>query len=103
MRLGPGGLEGCENKSMRPMFKTKLLIYHSKAKLDVKILLGKITKLYDPKIRKNVSKGQEWEREVHVPFWSMICLLLKAKFSLRFYSHQSAYISCYLLLLNLLM
>ena len=28
---------------MRPIFKTKMLIYHSKANLYVKILFGKIT------------------------------------------------------------
>ena len=30
-------LEGCGIKSMWPIFKTKVLIYHSKANLDVKI------------------------------------------------------------------
>ena len=37
---------------MRPIFKTKMLIYHSKANLDVKILFGIITYLIDPEIRK---------------------------------------------------
>ena len=35
-------LEGCGIKSMRPILKTKVLIYHSKANLDYKILFGKI-------------------------------------------------------------
>ena len=38
-------LAGCEIKSMRPIFKTKLLIYQSKANLDEKILFGNITHL----------------------------------------------------------
>ena len=33
---------------MRPIFKTKVLIYQSKANLDVKILFGKIKHLKDP-------------------------------------------------------
>ena len=37
-------LAGCEIKSMRPIFKTEILIYQSKANSDEKILLGKITK-----------------------------------------------------------
>ena len=38
-------LEGCGIKSMRPIFKTKVIIYHSKANLDEKILFGKIKHL----------------------------------------------------------
>ena len=30
-------------KSMRPIFKTKMLIYQSKANLDQKIIFGKFT------------------------------------------------------------
>ena len=42
--------EGREIKSIRPMFKTEMLFYQSKAKLDEKISFGKITDLSDPKI-----------------------------------------------------
>ena len=42
----------CEIKSMRPIFKTEILIYQSKANLDGKILFGKITRHLDPEIRK---------------------------------------------------
>ena len=45
-------LSSCEMKSMRPMFKNKMLIYQSKANLDEKILLGKITHHLHPEIRK---------------------------------------------------
>ena len=34
-------LEGRRIKSLWPIFKTKLLIYHSKANLDEKIFFGK--------------------------------------------------------------
>ena len=45
-------LVGCGIKSMGPIFKTKMLIYQSKANLNVKILFGKITHYLDPEIRK---------------------------------------------------
>ena len=35
-------LAGCGIKSMRPIFKTEMFIYQSKANLDEKILFGKI-------------------------------------------------------------
>ena len=38
-------LAGCGIKSMRPIFKTEMLIYQSKANLDEKILFGNITYL----------------------------------------------------------
>ena len=38
-------LEDCVIKSMWPIIKTKMLIFQSKAKLDEKILFGKITHL----------------------------------------------------------
>ena len=37
---------------MRPIFKTEMLIFQSKANLDEKILSGKITHHKDPEIRK---------------------------------------------------
>ena len=40
------------------LFKTKLLIYQSKANLDVKILFGKIIRHLDPAIRKNCLKDK---------------------------------------------
>ena len=42
-------LTGCEIKCMRPIFKTEMLIYQSKANLDKKILLGKITHQFRPR------------------------------------------------------
>ena len=45
-------LAGHEIKSMPSIFKTKMLIYHSKANLDEAILLGKIAPLYDQTMRK---------------------------------------------------
>ena len=36
-------LMGCGIQGMLSIFKTKLLIYQSKAKLHIKILFGKIT------------------------------------------------------------
>ena len=42
---------------MRPMFKTEMLIYHSKANLDEKILFGSILHLTNPEIRKMLVKG----------------------------------------------
>ena len=44
-------LEGCKINSMWPIFKTEMLIYQSRANLDVKIL-WKINHLLDPEIRK---------------------------------------------------
>ena len=41
---------------MRPIFKTEMLIYQSKAKLDVKILFGKITHHLDPEIMKMLKR-----------------------------------------------
>ena len=39
------------------IFKTKILIFHSKAKLDEKILVGKITHHLDREVRKILVKG----------------------------------------------
>ena len=44
-------------KSVRPIFKTKMLICQSKANLDEKILLGKIIHHLDPIIRKVFVRG----------------------------------------------
>ena len=46
-RLGGNGMI-----SMWPIFKTKLLIFHSNANLDEKILFDKITHHLDPEMRK---------------------------------------------------
>ena len=37
---------------MRQLFETSMLIYQSKANLDVKFLFGNIAHLLDPEIRK---------------------------------------------------
>ena len=50
-------LGGCGKKRMRPIFETKLLIYQSKANLDVKILFGNITHLIDLEIWEILEKG----------------------------------------------
>ena len=42
---------------MLPIFETKMLIYQSKAKLDVRILFSNIKHLIDPEIRKMLGKG----------------------------------------------
>ena len=43
---------------MRPIFKTEMLIYQSKATLDQNIFFGKITHLLDQeKIRETLAKG----------------------------------------------
>ena len=50
-------LAGCENRSMRPIFKNEMLIYQSKANLDVKISFGKITLHFDLEIREMPVEG----------------------------------------------
>ena len=44
-------------KSMWLVFKTKILIYQSKANLDEKILFGETTHHLDPEIRKMLVRG----------------------------------------------
>ena len=58
---------------MKPLFKTAMLIYLSKADLDEKILFGKITHHLDLEIRKMLLKG------FRIPFWSMIYMLSNLK------------------------
>ena len=70
-------LVGCYIKSMGSIFKTELLIYHSKANLDEKILFDKFTHHLDPEIRKMSVRGLYGNRIFHVPFWSMIYVVLK--------------------------
>ena len=41
---------------MRPIFKTEMLIYQSKAKLDEKIWFGKITHYLDPEVRQMLAR-----------------------------------------------
>ena len=43
---------GCEIKKMRLISKTEMLINQSKAKLDEKILFGKLIHHVNPEIRK---------------------------------------------------
>ena len=55
------------------MSKTKILIYDSKLRLNVKILFSEITHILDPiKSKENVSDRFIWEWEFYVRFWSMI-------------------------------
>ena len=57
--------------SMRPIFKTKMFTYQSKANLDVEILFGKITDHLDQEIRKMLVRGlygnqnRTWNRLSH--------------------------------------
>ena len=62
---------------MRPIFKTEMLIYHSKANLDDKILFGKIKHLQDPTTIKMLVRGLYGNPGFHIPFWSMIYVALK--------------------------
>ena len=50
-------LTGSVIKSMRPIFKTEMLIYQSKANLDQKILFGKINHHLDPEIWEVSERG----------------------------------------------
>ena len=59
------------------MFQTKILIYHSKANSDKKILLGKITHHEVPTITKMSVRGLYRNREFHFPFRSMIYEAMK--------------------------
>ena len=68
---------GCESKSMWPIFKTKMLIYQSKANLDEKILFVNTTHFWDPTIRKMPARGLYGNQKFHVPFWSIIYEALK--------------------------
>ena len=74
-------LMGCEIKSMRPIFKTEMLIYQSKANLDEKILFAKITRHLDPEIRKMLIRSMLGDKGFHNPCWSIIYLLLQSKFN----------------------
>ena len=68
-------------KFTRPIFQTEMLLYQSKVNLDEKILFGSIPHLIDPEIRKMLVKGMSgWEQKFHIPFWSIIYLLLKFYF-----------------------
>ena len=51
-------LAGSGIKRMRPIFKTKMLIYHSVANLDEKILFGKITHHLGPEMGEMMVKGK---------------------------------------------
>ena len=67
---------------MRPIFKTEMLIYQSKANLDEKILFGKSLILKTPKISKMSVAGFYGNPKLHVPFWSMIYDAMKFTLSL---------------------
>ena len=74
-------LEGYGIKSMCPIFKTKMLIYQSKANLDVKILFGNIARLIDPEIRKMLEKGFVWSK---VPYSILVNDLLAIEIKIHF-------------------
>ena len=50
-------LAGCAIIRMRPIFKTKIFIYESKAKSDVKTFFGKIIRPLNPRIRTMSVRG----------------------------------------------
>ena len=60
-------------KIMSPIFKIKMVIYQSKADLDVKILLGNIIHFIDPKIMKMMERGLYGNQDS--TFHSMIHIL----------------------------
>ena len=62
---------------MRPIFKTEMFIYQSKANLDEKSLFGKISHQSDPEIRKMLVNGKFRNEDSTFQLWSMIYLLLK--------------------------
>ena len=57
-------------KIMWSLFKVIMLIYQSKAKLDVKILFGKMTYILNPEIRKMLQGEREFHSSILV--WSII-------------------------------
>ena len=64
-------LAGCEMKIMCPIAKMcPMFIYQSKAKLDEKILCGKITYLWYSKIGRKLVRDLHGNGAVHGPFWS---------------------------------
>ena len=58
MKAGFKRLAGCGIKSMRPIFKTEMLIYQSNTNSDEKILSGKITHHLDPEFSKMLDNGK---------------------------------------------
>ena len=75
-------LEGCGIKSMRPIFKTKMLIYQSKVNLDEKILFDSIPQLTDPEIRKMLIKSMFRSKNSTFHSGPWFFLLLKFEFSI---------------------
>ena len=67
---------------MRKIFKIEMLIYHSNANLDEKVLFGKITNHLDPYIRKMLAKGRFGKKNPTFHFGPLFYLLLKSKFYL---------------------
>ena len=57
--------------------KTEMLIFQPKANLDEKILVVKITYHLDLEIRKMPVRGFYRNQKFHIPFWSMIYVVLK--------------------------
>ena len=56
-------------ESMRPIFKSEMSIYQSKANLCVKILFGKLTHHLDPKIRQILIRGMFGNEDPTVKFY----------------------------------
>ena len=54
-----------------------MLIFQSKANLDEKFLFGKIAHHLNPEIRQMPMKEFYGNRKFHVPYWSMIYVVLK--------------------------
>ena len=49
--------EGSVIKSVQPVFKTKMLVYHSKANKEGRILFDEIIHFMEPEIRKIRARG----------------------------------------------
>ena len=58
-------LESCGIKFSWLILKNKQLTYQSKANLNMKILLGDITHLIDPEIRKMLQRGLYGNQDPH--------------------------------------
>ena len=64
-------------RSILPIFKSKMFVSQSKAKLAEKMWFGRITHYLDPEIRQMLVSGMFGG---HSPSWSMVYLLLELEF-----------------------
>ena len=69
---------GYEIKGMRPIFKTEMLIYQSKANLDETGLFSKITRHLDLGIRTMLVRGM-FEKRIPYPILGLNLLAVEAE------------------------